>query len=113
MIGPRSDGAVTRADDRKPQDNGVDIKSGQNLRQPSITYLPPLDPNCGPVNQGGDGKPCPESYQINAGDAVYQGIELGVRRRLGASSGFWLACPRWASLAGRRMLSPRPRAIRR
>ncbi len=54
-----------------------------NLRQPSTTFLPPLDPNCGPVSQGGDGTPCPLSYQINAGDAVYQGFEFGARRRLG------------------------------
>jgi hypothetical protein len=53
-----------------------------NLRTPAALYLPPLDPNCGPLSGGGDGTPCPLSYPINAGDGVYQGIEIAGQRRL-------------------------------
>ncbi len=54
-----------------------------NLRQPASTYLPPLDQNCGASDAGGDGTACPLSYTINAGDAVYQGIEISGQRRIG------------------------------
>jgi hypothetical protein len=49
-----------------------------NLRQPSSILAPAVDPNCGaPASAGMPAGPaCPYSYPINAGDAVYQGIEL-------------------------------------
>jgi outer membrane cobalamin receptor len=59
-----------------------------NLRAPASTFLPAslqngtADGNCGPVADGGDGSPCPVSYPVNAGDGVYQGIELAASRRL-------------------------------
>ncbi len=53
-----------------------------NLRTPAALYLPPLDPSCGPLSGGGDGTPCPLSYPVNAGDGVYQGIEIAGQRRL-------------------------------
>jgi outer membrane receptor protein involved in Fe transport len=53
-----------------------------NLRQPASLYLPPLDPNCGAASGGGDGNPCPLSYPVNAGDGVYQGIEISAARQL-------------------------------
>jgi len=54
-----------------------------NLRQPASPLNLPLDPNCGPVSLGGDGTPCPLSYPVNAGDGVYQGIELSARHNFG------------------------------
>lgn len=55
-----------------------------NLRAPASTYQPTgtLDPNCGAASSGGDGTPCLISYAVNAGDGVYQGIELSAQRRL-------------------------------
>jgi outer membrane receptor protein involved in Fe transport len=53
-----------------------------NLRAPSVALQPSVDPSCGPVAAGGDGTPCPLTYPVNAGDAIYQGIELGAERRL-------------------------------
>ena len=54
-----------------------------NLRQPASTLNLPLDTNCGPASGGGDGTPCPLSYPVNAGDGVYQGIELSARHNFG------------------------------
>jgi outer membrane cobalamin receptor len=56
-----------------------------NLRAPASTYQPAgtPDPNCGAVSAGGDGTPCLISYAVNAGDGVYQGIEISGGRRLG------------------------------
>jgi outer membrane receptor protein involved in Fe transport len=53
-----------------------------NLRTPSSVYLPPLDPNCGAVAAGGDGTACPLSFPVNAGDAIYQGLEISAERRI-------------------------------
>ena len=53
-----------------------------NLRTPASIYLPPLDPNCGATASGGDGNACPLSYPINAGDAIYQGLEIAGERRV-------------------------------
>jgi len=53
-----------------------------DLRRPAATLLPPLDPNCGPAAAGGDGSACPTSYPVNAGDGVYQGVELSADRRI-------------------------------
>jgi outer membrane cobalamin receptor len=55
-----------------------------NLRAPASTYQPAGTPdtNCGAVANGGDGTPCLISYAVNAGDGVYQGIELSAQRRL-------------------------------
>ena len=55
-----------------------------NLRTPASIWLPNVDPNCGPARYGGDGTPCPLSYPINAGDAVYQGFELQGERLVAA-----------------------------
>lgn len=57
-----------------------------NLRTPAALYLPPLDATCGPKFEGGDGTPCPLSYPVNAGDAIYQGFEIAGERRLTASA---------------------------
>jgi outer membrane receptor protein involved in Fe transport len=57
-----------------------------NLRQPASTLNLPLDPNCGPVSAGGDGTACPLSYPVNAGDGVYQGLELSARHKFGPST---------------------------
>jgi outer membrane receptor protein involved in Fe transport len=56
-----------------------------SLRTPAATYLPPPVPSC-ESSSGGDAfglRPrddepvtCPLSYPVNAGDAVYQGLEL-------------------------------------
>jgi outer membrane receptor for ferrienterochelin and colicins len=55
-----------------------------NLRQPaSPLNLPLNDPQCGPVSAGGDGTQCPLSYPVNAGDGIYQGIELSARHNFG------------------------------
>jgi outer membrane receptor protein involved in Fe transport len=54
-----------------------------NLRQPASPLNLPLDSNCGPASAGGDGTQCPLSYPVNAGDGVYQGIELSVRHNFG------------------------------
>jgi outer membrane receptor protein involved in Fe transport len=54
-----------------------------NLRQPASTLNLPLDANCGPKSLGGDGTACPLSYPVNAGDGVYQGIELSARHSFG------------------------------
>ncbi|MGP6159385.1 MAG: TonB-dependent receptor domain-containing protein [Vulcanimicrobiaceae bacterium] len=54
-----------------------------NLRQPAAPLNLPLDPNCGPSSAGGDGTPCPLSYPVNAGDGIYQGIELSARHSFG------------------------------
>jgi outer membrane cobalamin receptor len=55
-----------------------------NLRTPASTYQQAgtLDPNCGAVAAGGDGTRCLLSYAVNAGDGVYQGIELSAQRQL-------------------------------
>jgi outer membrane receptor protein involved in Fe transport len=53
-----------------------------NLRQPATTLVPNLDADCGPA-PAGDGTPCPFSYPVNAGDGVYQGLELSARRNFG------------------------------
>jgi outer membrane cobalamin receptor len=55
-----------------------------NLRAPASTYQPAGTPdaNCGAVSAGGDGTPCLLSYAVNAGDGVYQGIEIAGERRL-------------------------------
>jgi outer membrane receptor protein involved in Fe transport len=55
-----------------------------NLRTPASTFVPAGTPdaNCGSVPSGGDGSPCLLSYAVNAGDGVYQGIELSGQRRL-------------------------------
>jgi outer membrane receptor protein involved in Fe transport len=62
-----------------------------NLRTPASTYLPAGDSSCGAVASGGDGTACPISYPVNAGDGVYQGIELSAQRRL---------APYWTVRAG-------------
>jgi outer membrane receptor protein involved in Fe transport len=55
-----------------------------NLRQPaSPLNLPINDLNCGPASAGGDGTLCPLSYPVNAGDGVYQGIELSAHHNFG------------------------------
>jgi outer membrane receptor protein involved in Fe transport len=54
-----------------------------NLRQPASPLNLPLDANCGPASAGGDGTACPLSYPVNAGDGVYQGIELSARHNFG------------------------------
>ena len=53
-----------------------------NLRTPAATYVPSLDPTCGAKEAGGDGTACPLSFPINAGDAIYQGVEIAGERRL-------------------------------
>jgi outer membrane receptor protein involved in Fe transport len=53
-----------------------------NLRAPAAVFLPQLDPTCGSTSNGGDGTACPLSYPVNAGDAVYQGIELAGSRTI-------------------------------
>jgi len=55
-----------------------------NLRTPASTYVPAGTPDsdCGAVAAGGDGTACQVSFPINAGDGVYQGIELSAQRRL-------------------------------
>jgi outer membrane receptor protein involved in Fe transport len=55
-----------------------------NLRTPANTLNLPLDANCGPTSLGGDGTQCPLSYPVNAGDGVYQGLELSARHNFGA-----------------------------
>jgi outer membrane receptor protein involved in Fe transport len=57
-----------------------------NLRQPASPLNLPLDANCGPASLGGDGTACALSYPVNAGDGVYQGIEIAVRHNLGPST---------------------------
>jgi len=54
-----------------------------NLRQPASPLNLPLDPNCGPSSLGGDGTACPLSFPVNAGDGVYQGVELSARHSFG------------------------------
>jgi outer membrane receptor protein involved in Fe transport len=65
-----------------------------NLRQPASPLALPLltapapgttgpDLPCGPVSLGGDGLTCPLSYPVNAGDGVYQGIELSAHHNFG------------------------------
>ncbi len=54
-----------------------------NLRQPASPLNLPLDTNCGPVSAGGDGTQCALSYPVNAGDGIYQGIELSARHNFG------------------------------
>jgi len=55
-----------------------------NLRAPAVTFQQAgnIDNNCGAVAAGGDGTPCLLSYAANAGDGIYQGIELSAQRRL-------------------------------
>jgi outer membrane cobalamin receptor len=55
-----------------------------NLRAPASTYQAAgtTDNTCGAVASGGDGTPCLLSYAVNAGDGVYQGIELSGQRLL-------------------------------
>jgi len=55
-----------------------------NLRQPASPLNLPLDANCGPTSLMGDGTQCPLSYPVNAGDGVYQGIELSARQNFGS-----------------------------
>jgi outer membrane receptor protein involved in Fe transport len=56
-----------------------------NLRQPASTLNLPLDPNC--VSPPVPKTPvCPLSYPVNAGDGIYQGIELSVRHNLGPNT---------------------------
>jgi hypothetical protein len=43
----------------------------------------PLDADCGPASGGGDGTACPLSYPVNAGDGIYEGIELSARHSFG------------------------------
>jgi outer membrane receptor protein involved in Fe transport len=64
-------------------DVGIDLYR-VNLRSPASTYVPAgnADSSCGSVASGGDGTPCLLSYAINAGDGVYQGIEITGQRRL-------------------------------
>jgi len=58
-----------------------------NMREPASPYLPPIPPTC---NQGSSGiareplstTTCPLSYPVNAGDAIYQGIEISATRQL-------------------------------
>jgi outer membrane receptor protein involved in Fe transport len=57
-----------------------------NLRQPASPLNLPLDTSCGPASLGGDGTACALSYPVNAGDGVYQGIEIAVRHNLGPST---------------------------
>jgi outer membrane receptor protein involved in Fe transport len=54
-----------------------------NLRQPASPLNLPLDASCGPTQYGGDGTACALSYPVNAGDGVYQGIELSARHNFG------------------------------
>jgi outer membrane receptor protein involved in Fe transport len=54
-----------------------------NLRQPAAPLNLPLNPQCGPISAGGDGTQCPLSYPVNAGDGVYQGIELSAQHNFG------------------------------
>lgn len=58
-----------------------------NLRTPASTLVvtPSTNPDCNPASgSGGDDvdatSPCPVSYPVNAGDGVYQGIELRAER---------------------------------
>jgi outer membrane receptor protein involved in Fe transport len=64
-----------------------------NLRNPATTLVPPLsnNPDCG--NSSADAilrtkaapvEPCPLSFPVNAGNAVYQGFELRADRQLAA-----------------------------
>jgi outer membrane receptor protein involved in Fe transport len=55
-----------------------------NVRTPAVTFVQAGNPdtNCGAVAAGGDGTPCLLSYAANAGDAIYQGVELSAQRRL-------------------------------
>jgi outer membrane cobalamin receptor len=55
-----------------------------NLRTPASTYVQAgtIDTKCGALASGGDGTPCLLSYALNAGDGVYQGIELSGERVL-------------------------------
>jgi outer membrane cobalamin receptor len=54
-----------------------------NLRNPASATVPNItDPNCGPTSLMGDGTPCPISTTINAGDAIYQGVELQAQRAI-------------------------------
>jgi hypothetical protein len=55
-----------------------------NLRTPASTYVQggQASTNCGSPANGGDGTPCLLSYALNAGDGVYQGIELSGERVL-------------------------------
>jgi outer membrane receptor protein involved in Fe transport len=55
-----------------------------NVRAPASTYQQSgtSDAGCGAAADGGDGTPCFLSYAVNAGDGVYQGIELSAQRRL-------------------------------
>jgi outer membrane receptor protein involved in Fe transport len=57
-----------------------------NLRRPASPLNLPLDANCGPASQMGDGTQCALSYPVNAGDGVYQGIELSARHNFGPST---------------------------
>jgi len=60
-----------------------------NLRQPASPLNLPLNPNCisPPVEPPNPATPpCPLSYPVNAGDGVYQGIELSLRHNLGPAT---------------------------
>jgi outer membrane receptor protein involved in Fe transport len=54
-----------------------------NIRQPASPLNLPLDANCGPVAQMGDGTQCALSYPVNAGNGIYTGIELSARHNFG------------------------------
>jgi outer membrane cobalamin receptor len=58
-----------------------------NLRTPAVTFQQAGNPdnNCGAVAAGGDATRCLLSYAANAGDAIYEGIELSAQRRLAPS----------------------------
>jgi outer membrane receptor protein involved in Fe transport len=55
-----------------------------HLRAPAVTFQQSgvIDSKCGAAAAGGDGTPCLLSYAANAGDGIYQGIELSAQRRL-------------------------------
>lgn len=60
-----------------------------NLRQPASVLNLPLNPNCisPPVEPPDPATPpCPFSYPVNAGDGVYQGIELSLRHNVGPAT---------------------------
>ena len=76
---------VTHVFDTGPHRTDVSVDLYRvNLRNAASTYVPAGTPDsdCGSKADGGDGTPCLISYAINAGDGVYQGIEISAQRRL-------------------------------
>jgi outer membrane receptor protein involved in Fe transport len=52
-----------------------------NLRNPSTPYVPPPNPNCDPSSTN-PANLCPLTYQVNTGDARYQGFEASATRQI-------------------------------